>query len=149
MNKGNLFINYAGHGAVDQWGNWNDVRIFATVHLPYLRNKGKLAVVTIADCLNGFFPGDQHLYSLAEGFQRLQNKGAVAVWAPTGLSFPYGHQLLMSEFYKEIFEKGNYELGVATTAAKINTFSLNNIWGELVETYILFGDPATRVPVAP
>ena len=65
-----------------------------------------------------------------------------------GLELPYGHQLLMSEFIKR-YLKGNYELGVATTAAKINTFSLNNIWGELVETYILFGDPATRVPVAP
>jgi hypothetical protein len=54
----------------------------------------------------------------------------------------------MSAFYKEIFEKGNDELGMATTAAKINTFSLNNSLQELVETYILFGDPATRVPVA-
>lgn len=147
MNEGNMFISYAGHGATDKWGIWNNTPIFENTDLPSLANEGKLAVVTVADCLNGFFTGIQTTFSLAEGFQRLQKKGAVAVWAPTGVGFPYGHKLLISEFYKEIFEKGCYELGAAETAAKISVFSLNNGWKELVETYLLFGDPVMRVAV--
>ena len=27
--------------------------------------------------------------------------------------------------------------------AKINTYSQSSYWGELVETFVLFGDPAT------
>ena len=146
INAGSLLVNYTGHGSVDRWGLWNGGdSIFSLSDIQSLNNTNKFPVVTIADCLNGFFTGTKPQVSIAEQFQRLQGKGAVAVWAPTALSYTSGHQLLMSEFYKAIFQNKQSGLGAATTAAKIATYSQNSFWDELVETFVLFCDPVTQL----
>jgi hypothetical protein len=43
-------------------------------------------VVTIANCLNGYFVGEK--VCMAEEFLRRQDRGAVAVWAATSLGYP-------------------------------------------------------------
>ncbi|MBI2471529.1 MAG: hypothetical protein HYV59_09850 [Planctomycetes bacterium] len=150
INKGCLLVNYTGHGAVERWGLWNDnsEAIFNNSSVSALENTQRYPVVTVANCLNGFFPGYKTKVSMAEQFQRLQNRGAVAVWAPTGLSYSSGHRLLMKAFYEAIFNDGKYGLGAATTAAKINTYEQNSYWGELVEMFVLFGDPAMELGVS-
>ena len=86
---------------------------------------------------------------MAEEFLRQQRKGAVAVWAPTSLGFPSDHQLLMGEFYKAIFQGGQYILGAATTTAKLKAYAQSSLVGELVETYVLFGEPALQLGKPP
>jgi len=110
-----------------------------------VKRLGKLPVVTVADCLNGFFNGTGSLLSVAESFLQLKDGGAVAVWAPTGLGFSSGHRLLMTEFYKTMFQEQEYSLGIATTAAKIAVAGQNSSWDEMIETYVFFGDPAMRL----
>ncbi len=39
--------------------------------------------------------------------------------------------------------------GRPTTAAKIEVYGDNGFWGDLVETFVLFGDPATELGLAP
>ena len=149
IDKGSLLSNYSGHGAVDRWGLWGDSEsILSTSDIKSLNNTNKLTMVTVADCLNGFFTGPNPQVSIAEEFQRGQDKGAVAVWAPTALSYTSGHQILIGEFYDTVFQDKEYGLGAATTAAKIATYAQNSFWGELVETFVLFGDPATELGVS-
>lgn len=149
IDNGSLLVNYTGHGAVERWGLWNgDKSIFSRSDISSLNNTHKLPVVTVANCLNGFFPGPKTQVSMAEGFQRLKDKGAVAVWAPTALSYTSGHSILMKELYKAIFQEDKYGLGAVTTAAKIDTYSQSNFWSELVETFVLFGDPATELGIS-
>lgn len=149
INDGSLLVNYTGHGAVERWGLWNGSNsILGLSDIKSLNNTRKFPVVTVADCLNGFFTGTKPQISVAEEFQRLRDKGAVAVWAPTALSYTSGHQILMSEFYKALFQDKQYGMGAATTAAKIATYSQNSFWGELVETFVLFGDPVTELGVS-
>jgi hypothetical protein len=105
-----------------------------------LSNVHKLPVVTMANCLNGFFTGPEA--SLAETFLQIKDKGAVAVWASTGLGYPSGHRVLLNEFYQTMFQQDEHVLGAVTTAAKIAVYSQNNSWDELVQTFVLFGDPA-------
>ena len=150
IDNGSLLVNYTGHGAVERWGLWNDDKdtIFKCSDIDSLKSTNKLTVVTVANCLNGFFPGPKTQVSIAEGFQRLQDKGAVAVWAPTALSYTSGHSILMKELYEAIFQDGQYGLGAVTTAAKIDTYAQSKFWSELVETFVLFGDPATQLGVS-
>lgn len=149
INEGSLLVNYTGHGSVERWGLWNGGdSILGLSDIKSLNNTDKFPVVTVADCLNGFFTGTKPQVSVAEEFQRLQDKGAVAVWAPTALSYTSGHQILMSEFYKSLFQDKQYGLGASTTDAKIATYSQNSFWGELVETFVLFGDPVTELGVS-
>ena len=145
INAGNILVNYTGHGSVDSWGTWSGGNIFVPSNVTALANTHKLPFVTAANCLNGFFTGAQTQVSMAEECLRLKDRGAVAVWAPTGLGYPAGHRLLMQELYDAIFQDDQYALGAATTAAKIAAYNQNNSWGELVQTFILFGDPATSL----
>ncbi|MFQ5610871.1 MAG: C25 family cysteine peptidase [Anaerolineae bacterium] len=147
IDNGVLLLNYTGHGSVDSWGTWQEGSIFSGPDIDLLNNPGRLPVVTVANCLNGFFSGPQTQVSIAERFLRLQDKGAVAVWAPTGLSYPSGHQALMTAFYEAIFQDGQSNLGAATNAAKLAVSGQNNVWDELIETYVLFGDPAMSLGV--
>jgi hypothetical protein len=107
INGGSLLVNYTGHGSVEMWGLWNGSEpILDRSDIMALANIGKLPVVTVANCLNGFFPGPKALVSVAEEFLRLPGRGAVAVWAPTSLGYSYGHRVLIGEFYKAIFQGG-------------------------------------------
>jgi hypothetical protein len=107
-------------------------------------------VVTMASCLNGFFTGPKPQVSMAEEFLRLKDKGAVSVWADAALGFPAGHQALMQEFYEAIFQDDQYALGEATTEAKIAALVDHySLCAELVETFVLFGDPATQLGLPP
>jgi hypothetical protein len=145
INNGTLLVNYTGHGNVDIWGSWSGGRIYRNQNIASLVNDNKLSIVTVANCLSGYFPGIQTSASMAETFLQLQGGGAVAAWAPTGLGYPTGHQALLAEFYSTIFQDGQPGLGAATTAAKIAISGQNSGWDELIETFVLFGDPAMQV----
>ncbi|MDM8528375.1 C25 family cysteine peptidase [Anaerolineales bacterium HSG24] len=150
IDDGVLMANYAGHGAVNLWGKWdltNDT-IFSVSHVESLNNGEQLPIVTVANCLSGDFAQPSKVdrpISMAEEFLRKEGKGSVAVWAPSGLDFPSGHLVLMEEFYSNIFQKDMYSLGEATNQAKLDAYGQNEFWKELVETFILFGDPTMTI----
>ena len=151
IDDGVVMVNYTGHGNVDNWAVWAGGRTFQTSDIASLNNGGRLPFVTTANCLNGFFAHSytSYAYSLAEEFLRVNNKGALAAWAPTGLGYPSGHRALISELYNAIFGDRDHVLGSATTAAKIATYTQSGGWGDLVETFVLFGDPASQLDLPP
>ena len=142
IDNGSVLVNYAGHGNTTTWGATpSGGLIYTTSDVGYLDGTHRLPVVTMADCYNGYFIGDSD--SMAERFQRATDKAAVAVWAATGLGYPSGHRALLTSFYEEIFEDDADTLGRATTQAKIAAYNQNPFsLGELVEIFVLFGDPA-------
>jgi len=142
INDGSLLVNYAGHGNLDRWAQEN---VFNLGAISSLENTDRPPVVTVANCLNAFFIGSS--ISMAEKFMQRPDRGAVAVWADTSLDYPYGHEALLREFYDAIFQDDQYGLGDATTMAKIAAYSQNSLWGELVETFVLFGDPAMQLGI--
>lgn len=146
INNGSLLVNYAGHGNPTIWAGSS---VFTVNDVNALNNTNKLTVVTVANCLSGFFVGKDNT-SMAEALLGLPgNKGAVAVWAPTGLGYAFGHKALLEEFYNAIFKENILELGRAATIAKVNLYAKNSNLAELVETYVFFGDPATKIYVVP
>ncbi len=149
INQGSILVNYTGHGGLQWWGQWNNNSefIFEASDITALTNTHRLPVVTAGNCRNGLFSLYRNWSSVAELFQRLENRGAVAVWASSSVSYPASHQILLREFYEAIFQHDQYSLGASTTAAKINTLGYYDLWGEVVETFILFGDPATQLGI--
>lgn len=65
---------------------------------------------------------------------RAQGGGAVASWWPSG-------------FYRAVFTDGLRALGSATTQAKLSLWMETPGFGELIDTYLLFGDPAMELSV--
>jgi len=146
INQGSVLVSYAGHGTTSSWGWWggDDDWFFDSGDVAALNNTNKLPVVTAADCLNGYFVHTSRS-CMAEEFLLLEDKGAVAVWAATSLGYPSSHRMMFREFYEAIFQDNLYALGTATTAAKIAAYSQDSSLDELVETFVLFGDPATQL----
>jgi len=154
FDKGALFVNYSGHGAVNQWGGTNAPALLGPSEIAGLTNGPRLPIVTVANCLSGFFAGPLPQVSLAERLQRLPNGGAIAVLAPTALNYPAGHEELFKAFYQALFSTNSFitnemTLGEAMGTAKATVYSQSDFWGELVEMYVLFGDPAMTLSVPP
>ncbi len=148
IHDGTILVNYTGHGIVSRWGQWNGSNsILRRSDVSGLQNMDKLPIVTVANCLNGFFAGRRTQVSIAEALLRLPGAGAVAVWAPTSLGYASGQRVLLREFYEAVFHGETQTLGEATTAAKISSAGQSRTWDELVETFVLFGDPAMRIGI--
>ncbi len=112
INSGSLLVNYTGHGAPDIWGSWSGGNVYDVGDVGGLSNTDKYPVVTVANCLSGFFVGRANP-SIAEALLTPSNKGAVAVWAPSSFGLPGSHEALMDAFYEAIFQDDLYTLGEA------------------------------------
>ena len=88
LNGGVDIFNYIGHGAQDQLGVEPYVQVSTQSPvslLPALNNSSRLPILVAMTCVAGDF-AEPGFTSLAEALLRVNNSGAVAVVAPTGLS---------------------------------------------------------------
>lgn len=146
INEGRLIVNYVGHGAYNYWA---DEKFLITADLTYLNNAGKLSFFVPMTCLEGYYiypsgPG-QNFSAIAELFVRAPNKAAVASWSPTGLGLASGHDIMNKALYQAIFFDHVIEIGPATTLGKLAMAGQGH--DELIDAYILFGDPALELNV--
>jgi hypothetical protein len=122
--------------------------LFNSTDAGLLSNAEMLPLIVTATCLNGFFPNPLLEYSIAEELARKADGGGIAVWAPTALGVPLEQQILFDGLFDALFASPTPSLGEATTYGKIFAFG-QGISQELMETYTLFGDPATHLQLAP
>ena len=140
-NGGAGLIVYNGHSSVRQW---SAARLFHRDDVAALHNAGRLPVVLEMTCFTGFFhePGgttlDETLLRAAEG-------GAVAVWGPTGLGVATGHQLLAQGFLASALQRHEGTIGAGTLSGKLELVASGSSALDLVDTFTLLGDPATRL----
>ena len=83
INGGAVFMNYFGHSGIDQLASEGLLTVSDTGSLT---NASRLPIVTAMSCVLGEFavPGYD---CLAEALMLCKTGGAVAVWAPEGMSF--------------------------------------------------------------
>ncbi len=146
LNAGAIVTNYTGHGSIT---NWAGEFVFQSSDVKSLNNPDKLSFVMALNCLNGWFSYYQPFYgsddSLAEAFLKADGKGAIGVWAATGLGYTSQHEWLASEFFNNLFKNKETELGILTTAAKIAAVTNSGISKDTLEMFTLFGDPSLRL----
>jgi hypothetical protein len=138
INQGPILVNYLGHGSN---GVWTGGRLLSNSDAPRLTNVESPSLFVMMTCLNGYFE-DAYSDSLAEALVRNPG-GAVAVWASTGMTEPAGQNLVAVEFYRQLFNGSSPLIGDAARAAKARTDDM-----DIRRTWILFGDPAMRLPGA-
>ena len=149
INNGKYLVNYIGHAAQTQWSGYDDVpaysgRFLGNADVDGLTNLGKYPIISAMTCWEGYYINPQTTYqyeSLAEVITRVENKGAVASWSPTGASVADGHDIINRAFFDAIFKVSLSTIGEATQK------SLLDLWAtgthlQLVDTFLLFGDPA-------
>ncbi len=119
--------------------------------VPTLNNAGKLPLFLSMTCLDGYFinpiPPSGGRPALAETLVRAFPQGAVASFSPTGMGTTYGHDVLNRALFHALFEDYNVQLGPASTWAKLELHAQTSAYADLIETFTLFGDPATALQV--
>jgi hypothetical protein len=148
---GALFVQWIGHGS---WTYWAHEKVYGTDPnntLVTLNNGPRLPIMLPWTCYIGFFthpiPGNE---AVAESELRLVNAGAVASFSPTGADIDTGHHYLNIGFFDYTFNNPAPVLGLATQAAKLNLYANSGgYYLELIDTYLLFGDPALQIAVLP
>jgi hypothetical protein len=135
MNQGPFLVNYVGHGSVEVWRG----DLFTTTDAQGLTNGLTLPIVVAMTCLNGLFQ-DIYSESIAEALIRNQQGGAIAVWASSGLTEPYGQSLMHREFITSLFAATPLRLGDAILPAKSAMTD-----PDIRKTWVLIGDPSMRI----
>jgi hypothetical protein len=94
-------------------------------------------------CFTGAFqvPG---FTTLDESLLRSADGGAIAIWGPTGLGIASGHEALAQGFVQSLAQD-QADLGSAALAGKLNLLERAPVFDDLVDTFTLFGDAATRL----
>jgi hypothetical protein len=142
ISDGKLIVNYIGHAAAAQWA---DEGLFKAADVAGLSNLGKYPVFLPMTCRDGYYiyPFSSNA-CIAEVVTRADGKGAVASWSPTGMGNASEHDFLDRGFFSAVFydPDGQITLGEATTAGLLNLWATGTGL-DLLDTYLLFGDPAT------
>ncbi|HEY7699536.1 MAG TPA: C25 family cysteine peptidase, partial [Vicinamibacteria bacterium] len=137
FDEGASVVSYVGHGGIHLWASEN---VLDNDSVALLSPQDRQPIVIALDCLNGYFHFP-FFDSLGEELLKADGKGAVAVFAPSGLSLNEPAQELHKALLRELFEGGHERLGDAVLAAQAK-FLETGAFSELLEIYHLFGDPA-------
>jgi hypothetical protein len=135
IDQGPLLVNYIGHGSVEIWRD----NLLTSDDADYLINGMNLPFFVSMTCLNGFFH-DPYQESLAEALLKAGQGGAVAVWTSSGLTEPAGQTILNKELIRLLFDGESLTIGEAIAKAKAAVGDQ-----DIRRTWILFGDPTTRL----
>lgn len=141
INAGRVFVNYYGHGGVQYWAN---EQLLTLEVINSFTNGDRLPVMLPMTCLVGNFVQPQaNGQSLDEAMIRRQGGGSVAAYTPTGLQVNTAHHFLNEGFYDTLFSQGVRSVGLLADAGKTRlTYAF-----DLIDTYMVMGDPATRVQI--
>jgi hypothetical protein len=142
LSRGPALVNYAGHGSVDLWGG----NLLTADDARTLTNGEELSVYIPMTCLNGYFH-DPSLESLAQALMSAERGGAVAVWAPSGMTEAGGQAIMNQELFRSLFTESDSNgapltLGEAARRAKgaVGDKDIRRTWN-------LLGDPTMKLRV--
>jgi hypothetical protein len=139
------FVNFIGHGSIEQWSKGNPGGIFSVQDIASINNSSRLPVLLSMDCLDGYwlYPGQS---GLVEELVRAESKGVVSAFAPTGLGVATGHDALQRGFYQAVFQGDIKLFGPAVLAGKLALYKTGHNF-DLLHTFTIFGDPALKLQI--
>lgn len=148
INEGMAMVNFVGHGDVTRWGaepaGGGDF-IFVPDDIEDLTNENSFPFVLALNCLNGYF-SQPLLYSLAEEWVMAKDAGAVACFAPSGLSHQWEHEFISTRIFSRIFLGGENRIGDVAIESKIDAY-YSGASDLVLVSFNLIGDPATRLSI--
>jgi hypothetical protein len=133
------FVNYIGHAGLDRLA---DEGLLVTGDVGSLPTGG-FPIVTAMTCIVGQFaiPGYD---ALSEHLVVANDAGAVAVWAPTGMSINADAKILDEEFFKAAPSGYGVTLGQAVVEA-LEAYSERGSNRYMLDIYNVLGDPALEM----
>ncbi len=143
-NAGLSLLTYIGHGSLDTWAAGP---LFSADNLSEIKNGARLPILFTPTCLDGFFYHPQK-DSLAENLLFKSDGGMIAGLVPTGLSLPTAQDEMMRALFDQLFVQHAPTLGEAIMQAKRHVAADTPETREVLDTFVLLGDPALVNPFA-
>jgi uncharacterized repeat protein (TIGR01451 family) len=148
IKSGKLIVNYVGHSAISFWASEQLMNLNA---IASLTNTQTLPFIMPMTCHEGYYvrpsSASYNFSSFGETIVRKSGGGAIASWSPTGLGVANGHDIINKAFFQAVFYEDLITFGPATTLSKLALIGMGH--DELIDTYILFGDPALKLNTLP
>jgi hypothetical protein len=140
INNGAFLLNYIGHAG---WNGLSQDGILMNTDVNTLVNGYELPVVTAMTCLAGRFaiPGHD---ALGELLVLHEDGGAIATWAPTGLSRNDLAVILDTSFFSTVFVDEENILGEVVLKA-LADYAGTGKPVYMLDIYNLLGDPALEM----
>ncbi|MFZ5515849.1 MAG: type IX secretion system sortase PorU [Candidatus Zhuqueibacterota bacterium] len=139
VNRGNLIVNFIGHGNERVWAHENVLNI--SDDLPRIANGQKQAFWIAATCDFGRFDNPA-LQCFAEQLVTLSGRGAIAVFSASRLANPDANVNLNKLVYNHLFKAPYSSVRLGDVVAAAKNASGNN---ENDQFYHLLGDPTLRL----
>jgi hypothetical protein len=140
LGSGVGIVNWTGHAGLDSLAN---EKVLTIDDLEGLGGTFHPPVMVGLTCLINNF-GFPYFATLGEELSLVSKKGAVAVWAASGLSNNTQAERLGEEFMAALGGPGPHRLGDLILNA-INEFAGSRSGTSLGNEYVLFGDPALEL----
>jgi hypothetical protein len=140
MNDGLSLLSYVGHGAPASWASEN---VLNSLDPPSLQAQDQQPLMLTLNCLNGYFVSPA-IDALAEAFLKVEGRGTIAAFSPTGLSLDGPAHVFHRALVHEVVHGNHERLGDLVVAAQ-QAYAQTGQMPELMAVYHLFGDPAMRV----
>jgi hypothetical protein len=144
LDRGNLIVNYVGHGSMDTWAK---DRLLSSEQIASLGNDGRQPLMIMMSCLLGFF-GHPERDAMAEDILLAADGGAVAAFAPSSLTLASDQGPLNQALLEALLADDASTVGQAILEAKRSLSWDTQDQRDVIETFTLLGDPALR-PVRP
>jgi hypothetical protein len=141
INAGSSLVAYFGHGSVSMWGK---DRLFTVEDVSALSNQGIYPVFLNMTCLTGLFTHPE-IDSLAETLLWQPRAGAVAVLAPTSLTLATDQSFLSNAFVDAYLAEPSRPIGDVLLEARRQIPESLGGAQDVLQTFLLFGDPAMRL----
>ena len=140
FDRGLGWLNYLGHGGLDRFASEG---LLTTADVPALGNGDRLPIVASLTCNVARFeiPG---FTALGEALVLEENGGAIAVWAPTGLSLHFEAMQLNRALIDAIYEEPGQTLGDVVRRV-LGEYQTLGTYDFMMQIYTLMGDPGLVV----
>jgi len=142
-------VHYSGHSTPLAWyGDAADSttsEMFSVSRIASLTNAGKLPFLVSMTCLVGNF-NNPYQRSLDETLLVTANTGTIASWSPVGKGATSGHDVLDHGLLDAIYTQNITAIGQATLMAKYTLAASASGNLDLLDSFVLLGDPALALP---
>ena len=145
-NEGGVYLQWFGHASQFRWGSSSVYDILAPAGL---NTSAQNPFSVHFGCWSGYFLGVQgspqygnNEQSLGEVLVLTPGKGSIADLSPSGLHVGSALQTLNQGLVKAVFQDRVTRVGDAVTEAKDYFYANSYSWHDVIDTSILFGDPA-------
>jgi hypothetical protein len=148
FSQGGLYLQWFGHASKVRWGS---VSMFNVLDVPVLNPVQQLPFTVSYSCWAGYFidiytpAGAVDEKALGEVLLLTPERGSIADFSPSGLHVGSALQKLNAGVVEALFQDRIDRVGLVVRAAKEFYLSQSGSALDLLDTQILFGDPATRL----